>query len=264
MIVDSEDELEDASLALVDDSVINYSGNQVFMQWAPRIRTKLRQSLSHNSLVAFCCSPYPEAGAIFKEEMYLNNVAIDFILRGLGQGGFSITYEKDLSLLDKMFNIGYLQQRNIWDLEADSEHICREWCLTLDRCGIDAEGFVQKMMNMNGGDDVYLEPIDYGARGTGGRRLLRGETKQPSLRWEWDPPPKENPYQVLEEFGHLYIQNEFYCRDGTPYFEWPFRPFTGESDEHDYIRRGKRKVKKAQRRDKVDQYLRKIPGAFPD
>ena len=84
---------------------------------------------------------------------------------------------------------------------------------------------------------------------------MRGTRNPPSLRWEWAPPPNENPYPVLEEFGHLYIERETFQRP---------RSVAVESDQQKYVRRQERKAKKVQRNDKVNQRLRKVPGAYPD
>ncbi|KAL8929285.1 MAG: hypothetical protein Q9208_001368 [Pyrenodesmia sp. 3 TL-2023] len=75
-------------------------------------------------------------------------------------------------------------------LEADSERLGRNWCLTLEESGIDAEAHVQRMIGLNGGRDVYLESVSCRERGFAIRRLLRGTAREPALRWEWSFPPK--------------------------------------------------------------------------
>lgn len=117
-----------------------------------------------------------------------------FIIRRLGQDKFSLLCEKSMLVIEAVFLLREeeITDENQWALEADSERLGRNWCLTLEKCGLDAEAHVQSMIGINGGRDVYLESIDCGERGFAIRSLLKGTAREPALRWEWSLPPKQN------------------------------------------------------------------------
>ena len=256
LLVSHED--DPASLSIEFGS-ITYVGNQGFMQWHERGSQTWSNSVNPLHILQESISK--------PLSIYSSRGAAHLVLRDLGQAGFSKLCEGDLSLLDGLFRLveDHLHVQNIWDLEAASEDLGRELYLILEKCGIDAQAYVRRMMSIDNREDVYLQPVDYGIRGVGHRRLMAGKKIPLSLRWEWAPPPKENPYPFLEEFSYLWIENHTgFNLNGVERFEWPFSPVAWDAEQQTHIRSQERKARKAQRKDKVHQRLKKIPGAFVD
>lgn len=178
---------------------------------------------------------------------------------------FSREYERNTDILEEVFCLRYGEMATIneWALEAASETRGRAWCMMIEESGLDAEAYVQNMLNLNGGQDVYLRDIDFGERGIAGRRLRRGNTCAPALRWEWSPPPEENPYEIFQEFSHLCYDPRYGTVPGPGWNGWPW--YSVDFDDYEpWVRKLEQRHERKRRRDKWTNCTRKMAGAFPD
>lgn len=179
VLLDYEDELDTLILALDQRSVIYYGarGSIVFEKFRVigQQDTGSGRGLFQTRL---SCSKNEPLADVLRNTMMFHDLPwlTPILLRRLGQHKFSRCCGNDTSLLDAVFRLdgSQITDSNIWELEAASEVVGRAWCSLLEDCGLDAKLYVQQMVNLNSGQDVFLRTIDCGRRGNCTRRLVRG------------------------------------------------------------------------------------------
>ena len=278
-LLDYEDEPA-TLIPAFDENYLVYYGGRGLLRWTPK-RMEYQFRPQRKIEPKFVCDELVLLFNAIERDSTLFSVRspwTTFLLKRMRQEIFSATCENNATLLEAVFLLkpGEINFIDLSKRAADSEIIGQDWCLLLQECGLDAEAYVSKMLNLNNGQDVYLEPLDCRDRGVAVRRLKRGNwSSSPSLRWEWAVPPKENPNTVLEvftAFSRAYEldngrQGLFWVHE----WQWPFcdDDLSDPDVEKIVLRRALRakqgrKPKKQRQIDRLNMHINNMPGTFPD